>query len=370
MEVLERPPKNLSVPLSGGPAWNSSNSTSGCLESADFQYLLFPVVYSLVFALGLVGNLFVLGYFFRTKSATEPANVFLVNLAAIDLLFVLTLPFRIAYHALRNDWVFGEALCKVTGCLFFANLYGSSLFLACICLERYVAVVHPLRHLRLRQLRYRVAAAVGVWAVLVAAVLYLALRGPLTSRFPDGRTACLENFSSSSWRGRISSVSLFAAAVGFLLPLFLIGICYPLIAWRLLATPGMQPGSRAVRRKALRTVLVVLGVFLVCFAPYHLVQVVHTLGRAGVLGGCPLIRATYVARRLTMALTSLNACLDPLVYYFAAERFAWQPGWWKYCCCCRRLETAQPSLLRLRGLVASKQGSSSWGESCAPGTAQ
>uniref|UniRef100_A0A670IRR4 G-protein coupled receptors family 1 profile domain-containing protein n=1 Tax=Podarcis muralis TaxID=64176 RepID=A0A670IRR4_PODMU len=330
--------------MSGFEASFNSNSTSGCLESADFQYLLFPVVYSLVFALGLVGNLFVLGYFFRTKSATEPANVFLVNLAAIDLLFVLTLPFRIAYHALRNDWVFGEALCKVTGCLFFANLYGSSLFLACICLERYVAVVHPLRHLRLRQ--------------LLAAVLYLALRGPLTSRFPDGRTACLENFSSSSWRGRISSVSLFAAAVGFLLPLFLIGICYPLIAWRLLATPGMQPGSRAVRRKALRTVLVVLGVFLVCFAPYHLVQVVHTLGRAGVLGGCPLIRATYVARRLTMALTSLNACLDPLVYYFAAERFAWQP------------ETAQPSLLRLRGLVASKQGSSSWGESCAPGTAQ
>ncbi|XP_060129523.1 lysophosphatidic acid receptor 4-like [Zootoca vivipara] len=296
----------------------------------------------------------VLGYFFRTKSAAEPANVFLVNLAAIDLLFVLTLPFRIAYHALRNDWVFGEALCKITGCLFFANLYGSSLFLACICLERYVAVVHPLRHLRLRQLRYRVTAAVGVWAVLAAAVLYLALRGPLTSRFPDGRTACLENFSSSSWRGRISSVSLFAAAVGFLLPLFLI---------------GMQPGSRAVRRKALRTVLVVLGVFLVCFAPYHLVQMVHTLGRAGVLGGCPLIRATYVARRLTMALTSLNACLDPLVYYFAAERFAWKPGWWKCCCCCCRLETAQPSLLRLRGFVASKQGSSSGGES-APGTAQ
>lgn len=343
--------------------WNSSPSAPNCSESADFQYVLFPVVYSLVFVLGLAGNLLVLGYFFRTKSATAPANVFLVNLATIDLLFVLTLPFRVAYHALRNDWVFGEALCKVTGCLFFANLYGSSLFLACICLERYVAVVHPLRHLRFRQLRYRVGAVLGVWAVLLAATLYLALRGPLTSPFADGRTACLENFSSSSWKGRISSVSIFAAVVGFLLPLFLIGVCYPLIAWRLLATPGMQPGCCAVRRKALRTVLVVLGVFLVCFVPYHVVQLVHTLGRVGALGGCTLIRATYVARRVTMALTSLNACLDPLVYYFAAERFSWRPYW--PCACC---PTQSLHPLRLHTLPAH-QGPSTEGNA-APGSEQ
>ncbi|XP_060089146.1 lysophosphatidic acid receptor 6-like [Heteronotia binoei] len=315
-----------------GSMWNSSQSVSNCSESADFQYILFPVVYSLVFVLGLGGNLFVLAYFFRSKSATAPANVFLVNLATIDSLFVLTLPFRIAYHALHNDWVFGETLCKITGGLFFANLYGSSLFLACICLERYVAVVHPLRHLRLRQLHYRVGAVLVVWAVVLAAILFLALRGPLTSPFADGRTACLENFSSSSWKGRISGVSIFAAVVGFLLPLLLIGVCYPLIAWRLLATPGMQSGSCAVKRKALRTVLVVLCVFLVCFVPYHVVQLVHTLGRVGALGGCSLIRATYVARRVTMALTSLNACLDPLVYYFAAERFTWRPCW--KCACC------------------------------------
>lgn len=347
------------------PAWNGSDSFSNCSESADFQYVLFPVIYSLVFVLGLAGNLFVLGYFLWTRTATAPANVFLVNLAIIDLLFVLTLPFRIAYHVLHNDWLLGEVLCKITGCLFFANLYGSSLFLTCICLERYVAVVHPLWHLQFRQPRYRVVAAVVVWAVLVGAILYLALRGPLTSSFPDGRTACLENFSSGSWKGRISSVSIFAAVVGFLLPLTLIGVCYSLIAWRLLASPGMQPGSRAAKRKALRTVLVVLGVFLVCFAPYHLVQLIHTLGRVGTLGGCPLIRATYIARRITMALTSLNACLDPLVYYFAAERFSWQPEWCKNCCC--HLQ-AYKRALRLHVLCPRKDSSN--GESTGSGTEQ
>ncbi|XP_044857520.1 lysophosphatidic acid receptor 6-like isoform X4 [Mauremys mutica] len=344
------------VPMDG-PGWTAPPNASvpppnetGCGERADFQYVLFPVVYSLVFVLGLAGNGSVLWYFLRTRTATAPANVFLANLAALDLLFVLTLPFRAGYHALRNDWPFGEATCKLTGSLFYANLYGSSLFLSCICLERYVAVVHPLRSLRLRRPLYRVAACLAVWALLAAAGLYLALRGPLTRPFPDGRLACLENFSSDSWRGRISGVSLFAAAVGFLLPLTVIGVCYPLIARRLLDTPGMAPGSRAARRKALRTVLVVLAVFLICFAPYHLTQVVHTLGRVGALQGCRLLRGTYVARRVTMALTSLNACLDPLVYYCAAERFAWSPPCRAGCCTGRPASSGDTQGTGLRAL--------------------
>ncbi|CAM4315487.1 unnamed protein product, partial [Lepidochelys olivacea] len=330
--------RRILVPMDG-PRWTLAANASalppnetGCGEQADFQYVLFPVVYSLVFVLGLAGNLSVLWYFLRTRTATAPANIFLANLASLDLIFVLTLPFRVAYHALRNDWVFGEALCKITGSLFYANLYGSSLFLTGICLERYVAVVHPLRSLRLRRPLYRVASCLAIWALLAVAVLYLTLRGPLTRPFPNGRLACLENFSSDSWKGRISRVSLFAAAVGFLVPLALIGVCYPLIARRLLETPGMAPGSRAARRKALRTVMVVLAVFLLCFAPYHLTQVVHTLWRLGALEGCQLLRGTYAARRVTMALTSLNACLDPLVYYCAAERFAWSPPCSGRCC--------------------------------------
>uniref|UniRef100_H9GED4 G-protein coupled receptors family 1 profile domain-containing protein n=2 Tax=Anolis carolinensis TaxID=28377 RepID=H9GED4_ANOCA len=363
-------------PPSGAPGNDSGNvnNSLSCAESADFQFVLFPVVYSLVFVLGLVGNLFVLSYFLRTKSATAPANVFLVNLAVLDLLFVLTLPFRVAYHALRNDWVFGEALCKIIGGFFFANLYGSSLFLALICLERYLAVVHPLLHLRLRSSRLRLGAVLAVWAVLVAAVLFMALRGPLTSTFPNGHIACLENFSTSSWKGRISGISIFAAVVGFLLPLALIIVCYPLIAWRLLAPPtvGSGAGSRTAKRKALRTVLVVLGVFLVCFAPYHLVQLVHTLSRVGLVGGCPLLRGTYAARRVTMALTSLNACLDPLVYYFAAERFSRQSSWrlcGSRCGCC--LPKRLPRPLWLQALTTSKTTtSSSTGESTVPGPGQ
>ncbi|XP_064184847.1 lysophosphatidic acid receptor 6-like [Anguilla rostrata] len=327
---------------------NYSNVTEGCeRQSADFQYLLLPVVYSLVFVLAMAGNLTALVHFLHTRSVTHPSHIFLVNLCVIDLLFALTLPFNVVYHARRNDWPFGETMCKINGSLFFGNLYGSSLFLMLISLDRYLAVAHPLRALRMRSPKYRIILSCLVWAVLASAILYLTLRGPLTRPFPGtGHIACMENFSSQSWRGRISSVSLLAAAIGFFLPLLVIATCYPLIACKLLANVQVkeQGTSRStmssalsahhvtgrVQKKALRMVLLVLGVFLVCFAPYHINQLVHTLHRMAVLSGCSAIRFTYPARRVAMALCSLNSCLDPVVYCLASENFHWDRRYW--CC--------------------------------------
>ncbi|KPP56281.1 uracil nucleotide/cysteinyl leukotriene receptor-like, partial [Scleropages formosus] len=287
-------------------------------ERADFQYVLLPVVYSVVFVLAMAGNVTALVHFVRSRSAGQPSHIFLVNLCAIDLLFALTLPFNVVYHAGRNHWPFGEVMCKANGALFFGNLYGSSLFLMLISLDRYLAVSHPMRALRLRQPKYRVllsclvrappsrrhdravpAATVGaltpfrftVWLILLSIILYLTARAPMTRRFPStGHMACMENFSSGSWRGRLSAVSLLSAALGFFLPLL----------------GDALSGSRRMRRRALRMVLLVLGVFLLCFTPYHLNQLLHTLGRMGALPRCPVIRFTYPARRVAMALCSLN----------------------------------------------------------------
>ncbi|MBN3292419.1 GPR17 protein, partial [Polypterus senegalus] len=323
---------NTTCNISQSSSSVNASPETGCPDvQANFQFVLFPVVYSIVFVLGLAGNLTALWHFIKTRSATQPSNVFLVNLCSIDLLLALTLPLKIVYHALGNNWIFGEALCKVDGSLFFGNVYGSSLFLMLISLDRYVAVVHPLFSLRIRKPKYRIILSCGVWIILICAILFLTMKGPLTSTFPGtNNTACMENFSSKSWKSRISEVSILSAVIGFFIPCTVIVTTYPLIAYKLLHSSPYTEGTRVssfririsrVKQKALRTILVVLTVFLVCFAPYHITQLIHTLRRIGVLSGCPLLQFTYQARRVTMALTSLNSCLDPLIYYFASENF-------------------------------------------------
>ncbi|XP_067880105.1 lysophosphatidic acid receptor 6-like [Heterodontus francisci] len=317
----------MSIDSADSTNHTDTNNTQ-CEVGADFQYILFPVVYSVVFVFGTVSNSCVLWYLFRKKGDFSPSEVFMVNLAAIDLIFAVTLPFKVAYHALGNDWIFGELACKITGSLFFANMYGSTLFLTCICLDRYIAVVHPIRSLHLRRPRYGVVACCLIWLLLVGSLLYLTIKGPLTSKFPNGKTACLENFSSSSWKGHISGISIAAAVVGFFIPLAIIIVCYPLIARKLLEPAAGKDTLYMVKRKALRIVLLMLLVFLLCFVPYHLIQLIHTLRRIQVLASCRLIQFTYSARRVTMALTSLNSCLDPVVYSFMRDTFQWR----KLCC--------------------------------------
>ncbi|XP_043933293.1 lysophosphatidic acid receptor 6-like isoform X2 [Protopterus annectens] len=304
------------------------NNKTECKTTADFQYIMFPVVYSIVFVFAFITNAMALWYFFATKSITSPNCVFMVNLAVIDFIFALTLPFKVVYHALQNDWIFGEILCKINGSLFFANLYGSSLFLTCICIDRYIAVVHPIKSLQLRKRKYRIITSCVLWAILAAVIMFLTFKGPLTTAFENGNTACLENFSSSSWKGRISGVSLVSAVIGFIIPFLVIVICYPLIACKLMEKSTATKNTHSIKKRALRTILIVLFVFVVCFAPYHINQIIHTLRRIDLFSGCSLIQFTYAARRVTMAMTSFNSCLDPLIYYFGADSFNWKV----FCC--------------------------------------
>ncbi|XP_078056894.1 lysophosphatidic acid receptor 6-like [Mustelus asterias] len=341
----------ISVGMAGGANFSDANNASNCQVSANFQYIMFPVVYSMVFAFGTVSNCCVLWYIFRKKSAFSPSDVFMVNLATIDLIFAALLPFKVAYHAMGNDWAFGELACKVTGSLFFANMYGSTLFLTCICLDRYVAVVYPIRSLHLRRPRYRVLACCLIWLLLASNLLYLTTKGPLTSKFPNGKTACLENFSSNSWNRRISGISIAAAVIGFFIPLVIIIVCYPLIARKLLEHAAGKDTVHRVKRKALRMVLLVLLVFIICFVPYHLIQLIHTLRRIKVLSSCSLIQFTYSARRVTMALASLNSCLDPVIYSFASDTFHWR----RLCC---RGRPAFNITFRSKGRSEGRTGSS------------
>ncbi|XP_014870594.1 C-C chemokine receptor type 6-like [Poecilia latipinna] len=70
-----------------------------------------PYIHSIICILGLVGNsLVILTYalYKRTKSMTD---VYLLNVAIADLLFVLALPF-IVYNELYS-WPMGQVACKL-----------------------------------------------------------------------------------------------------------------------------------------------------------------------------------------------------------------------------------------------------------------
>ncbi|NXG53784.1 LPAR6 protein, partial [Psilopogon haemacephalus] len=293
------------------------NASSEPPLEAEFQYLLFPAIYSIVFVLGLLENLSALYLLCRRARDRPRPHLYMANLCLVDTFFVCVLPFKIHYHLNCNHWIFGDVACRVTGTLFYLNIYLSIAFFTCICVDRYLAVLHPFTYIQIRATHYLLVVT-GLWVVALSVAVPLILEGPLHSSGVRNRTACFENFSLSSWSGRMAPYNLLALLLGFVLPFAIILISYLLIARKI-----SQIKHSTHKRKALRTIYAILGICALCFLPYHLTHLLHFLMRVQLIQNQAFTSLIYKMRRVTLALVSFNCCLNPLLYYFSSFSKQW-----------------------------------------------
>ncbi|KAG8235861.1 hypothetical protein J437_LFUL013945, partial [Ladona fulva] len=88
-------------------------------------------------------------------------NCFLVNLSVSDLLLsLLNCAFNLVFM-LDGDWPFGSAYCSLSNFVANCSVAASVFSLTAISVDRYMAIVHPLRH-RKSKSRARWALAV-IW---------------------------------------------------------------------------------------------------------------------------------------------------------------------------------------------------------------
>ncbi|XP_034609341.1 tRNA pseudouridine synthase-like 1 isoform X1 [Trachemys scripta elegans] len=298
-----------------------SNATIvDCCVEADFQYHLFTIIYSTVFVLGLLENVLALYLLTCKVKHTSHSYIYLINLAVADTLFVCILPFKIHYHLNQNDWIFGDMACRITGALYYINIYVSIAFFTCICMDRYVAVLHPFTYIRIKVTHYRIVVTV-FWLVAASIMIPLILGGPLHNKGTENKTACFENFSLTSWTHRMMPYNVCALLFGFVIPFAIILISYPLIAKRIAHT------RRSIhKKKALRTIYLILLISILCFLPYHLTHLLHFLMRVQLIQSCLFTNLIYKMRRVTLALVSFNCCLNPILYYFTSSSKPWHLG--------------------------------------------
>ncbi|KAG9277746.1 uracil nucleotide/cysteinyl leukotriene receptor [Astyanax mexicanus] len=294
------------------PTLSSNQSMDGCTPAdGTVENLLFGVYYIIVFLLALNGNSLALWIFSRQRGTSSPANVFLMHLAVADLSYVIILPLRATYHLTGGHWPFGEVPCRVAGFLFYVNMYASLYFLACVAGDRYLAVVHAVSSLKVRHARFAHIAGFALWALVIVSMAPLLVTQQTTE--VDGSTVCLQLY-----REKASRKALISLAVAFTPPFVATLSCYLLIVNSLRKGSRLEP---ALKLRALRTIGLVMLIYVVCFLPYHVSRATFILGYGHPDLSCQIKRGLALANRLTSSLTCLNGALDPLVYLFGAEKF-------------------------------------------------
>lgn len=312
-----------------------------CRSSEDlrtYQHYLYAVVYSVIMAPGLLGNVLALWLFRAYVKETKKAVVFMMNLAVADLLQVLSLPLRIYYY-LNNSWPFGHHLCMICFYLKYVNMYASIFFLVCVSVRRCELIMRPLRYNSSRR-KWDILICVSGWLVVcLACLLFPLLRtpsaedkqfsaneGPVASKSKSqhngGDMVCFAELPmrdlnpSAAW-----ALLIIAELFGFIIPLVLVLACTCLTAWSLRHPASGVIPDRGEKRRALRMVLSCSGVFLVCFVPYHITMPLDFLVKSNHFKNCALRDFVLRCHPITLCLASLNCSLDPLMYYFMTDEF-------------------------------------------------
>ncbi|KAJ8349955.1 hypothetical protein SKAU_G00250850 [Synaphobranchus kaupii] len=301
---------------------NASNITcTNLYDHRDTARVLIPLVYIVVFIVGFLGNALALHVIRPNLKKMNSTTLYSTNLVVSDILFTLSLPLRIVYYANGFHWGMGEALCKITGLIFYINTYAGVNFMTCLSVDRFIAVVLPLRFSRFRKVHNVKYICVVVWLVVLAQTLPL-LSMPMTNKEPSGHVTCMEypNFEKVD---NLPVMLIGGVFLGYVIPVMTILICYSVLCWKLhfAAKKNHLTEKSGRSKKAIGVICCVIVVFVVCFSPYHINILQYMVKKLRYTPDCTELQAFQVSLHATVCLMNLNSCLDPFIYFFACKGY-------------------------------------------------
>lgn len=125
-----------------------SSYPGGYLPVTNATHRVPQVLFSIVFLLGIPGNALVVFVLLRNWALRSTTNIYLFNLALVDLIFLLMeIPAKIGvYYVTPGDqsWKLGLGMCKLSIYFMYVNMSVSVITLTAMAFNRYCAVMYPI----------------------------------------------------------------------------------------------------------------------------------------------------------------------------------------------------------------------------------
>nr|AXN77377.1 C-X-C motif chemokine receptor 3.1b duplicate 2 [Ctenopharyngodon idella] len=288
-------------------------------SSMHFDSIFIPVLYSLALVVGLVGNGLVLVVLWKKRRGLNVTDIFILHLCLADTLLLLTLPFW-AVEAVKG-WIFGTALCKLTGALFKINFYCGIFMLSCISLDRYLSIVHAVQMYSRKKPMVIHCCCLMVWVFcLLLSIPDLKFLVAIEDSRRQDKTECVPFYPSDpeSWH---LATRLLYHILGFIIPAIMMLFCYSCILLRL------RRGSQGMQKKrAIRVIVALVLAFFISWTPYNITLIVDTIQSNQTIystnqTSCDGNTALDVALTATSTLGYLHCCVNPVLYAFVGVKF-------------------------------------------------
>lgn len=255
------------------------NPTPNSIVAAVFVGILILVT--------LFGNILVCVSFYSFPNLRTICNYFIVSLSVADILVaLLAMPFWLIVQLNNTAWPLSNGLFLFWNCIDIFCGTASIMNLTAVSVDRMLAIVTPFKYPKLLTTKRALFILTLIW--LYSMVI-----------------ACLR---LPKWPGR--SYLHFVSTVSFFLPLSLVIVMYTVIfvvvkiQVHRIGTAGGK--EHANEMKAAKTILVVIGAFVVCWLPFFVIVVGHA--------NDPSFKYPIEVYNMFKWMEYLNSCLNPVIY--------------------------------------------------------
>ncbi|XP_055501717.1 P2Y purinoceptor 12-like [Leucoraja erinacea] len=302
-----------------GSFFNYSNIAAEvkCAPDRRNSQVIFSILYTVLFIAGLLMNSLAIWVFFEIPSKSI-FIVYLKNTVVADALMILTFLFKIIVESRFRTPAFQVFVCQVSSVIFYMTMYISIIFLALISIDRYQKAAKPFGRSASCKPRTAKILSASIWLslfILALPNMILYKRSAIATN--ERKCSLLKTELGLKWHEVVN----FICQIIFWSSLVVIVVCYALISRELYKSYQKTGGSSNQRKTINLNVFLVLAVFFTCFVPFHFARIPYTLSQTRDAFKCSVRIALYYIKETTLSMIALNACLDPLIYFFLCRSF-------------------------------------------------
>ncbi|NXT74312.1 P2Y13 protein, partial [Zapornia atra] len=297
---------------------SGASSSTSCHRDTTVTHLVFPVLYTLIFLLGLVLNSLACWAFFHIPS-TSTFIVYLKNILVSDFIMTLMLPLKILTDSGLGPWQLKAFVCRFSAVVFYDTMYISIVLLGLIAFDRFLKIVRPFGKFWVQKPTSAKILAALLWLFFFTLSLpNVILSNEQATPQSVKKCASLKSHFGLKWHEAVNYICQFI----FWTVLILMFLFYIIIAKKVYESyMKTQKKDNKSERRIKGKVFIIFTVFFLCFAPFHFSRVPYTMSQTTSRMDCRLQNQLFVAKESTLWLAATNVCMDPLIYLFLCKPF-------------------------------------------------
>lgn len=271
-------------------------------------------VYFIVLIGGLVGVISILFLLVKMNSRSV-TTMAVINLVVVHGVFLLTVPFRLAY-LIKGTWTFGLPFCKFVSAMLHIHMYLTFLFYVVILVIRYLIFFKRRDKVEFYRKLHAVAASTAMWLLVIVIVVPLVV-SQYGNNEEYNEQQCFK-FHKELARDYVQVVNYMIIIIVITIAMILLG-CQAFITLSMVRKFRHSLLSHQEFWAQLKN-LFFIGIILICFLPYQFFRMYYLYV---VAHSKSCINKVAFYNEILLSTTAISCC-DLLLFVFGGSHWVKQ----------------------------------------------